>query len=502
MVNIAARMHILAWLFIAIQSAYAISGRYSHSSIYLPGTKQFVVYGGRQQASNRPPSVLVMSLPTGNPADMLTTEYFFSNKSDPLASLRDVSAGYDANSNLVLLFGYDSARNESTNSVSTLSVASNKIASSLIEVAAAKPSPRFNAASTNFNSSYIFVQGGTSEDDNASNSSGIYKPMSGAYLYSTETKTFSILPEPLPPARWHHTATDVGNKVILLGGTSNQVDTFDFYDIWVYTEANSFKYVTATGDGPDPRRAHTAVACKCLLNSFHLILSDGKKVIVYGGTDSTFLNLYDSVYELDTETYNWRKLYPLDDVEYSVSPPGRYSHTAHVVGDQMFILFGFSKNPNSTVPGAGYADSSIHVFDLKQNSWSFSAEAGSKKFLTVPTAPENNSNIGVIIGSIFAALIVVGLVVLGVIWYSRKKDKKDRDLEERLDKLRDDSQDEYEPRVSSDQYSFVDTHPSMRVNRPGQTYEPATDEYANMPPMQQYAQYEDADLTPRASMLR
>ncbi len=150
--------------------------------------------------------------------------------------------------------------------------------------------------------------------------------------------------------------------------------------------------------------------------------------MICGGVDASFLTFYNDVYELDTTTFTWRKLYPLPDVSYSIVPPGRYAHTAHVIDGLMYVLFGYARDTTS-VAGSGFADSSIHIFDFKRNAYVISNPEINRKTLVAPSAETNTSGrAGLIIGLVVAALVIVALLI--VVLHRRSKRQRDgKDLE-------------------------------------------------------------------------
>jgi hypothetical protein len=260
------RLSAVLVLFLASYALAALTGRYGHSSVYFSKDRRLVVYGGKPS----PASVLVFNV--RSPSDLALAEYSFASPADPLYSLSDVSAAPSLG-NLMLFFGFDETRKNATNNAHKLSVTSNQISTEAVNVSSTRPNPRYNAAATNLNDTHVFLQGGV-DGVGASVNAGL-KALSGAFIYSSLTQSFYVVPPPLPPARWDHTATRTqSGKIVLLGGTTTHLDTISMSQIWVFSEETGFSVVNTTGDIPASRRGHSAVAgtinTSLLLNTNYL----------------------------------------------------------------------------------------------------------------------------------------------------------------------------------------------------------------------------------------
>lgn len=57
-------------------------------------------------------------------------------------------------------------------------------------------------------------------------------------------------------------------------------------------------------------------------------------IIIYGGTDLNGATIYGDIAVLDTVTWQWLSFSTIN------TPPGRYCHTATLVGANMIVAFG------------------------------------------------------------------------------------------------------------------------------------------------------------------
>ncbi|CAG8531126.1 9727_t:CDS:2 [Racocetra persica] len=111
-----------------------------------------------------------------------------------------------------------------------------------------------------------------------------------------------------PGIRVRHTASVIGNKMIILGGFDEKSLFVTMNNIYVFDSENvNWSLINATGQVPSPRSRHSAVG---------------------NGT------IFGDVAVLDTKYWNW--VAPT-----TINPPaGRFQHTATIVGANMIIAFG------------------------------------------------------------------------------------------------------------------------------------------------------------------
>ncbi|RIA98480.1 hypothetical protein C1645_731695 [Glomus cerebriforme] len=144
-----------------------------------------------------------------------------------------------------------------------------------------------------------------------------------------------------PGIRRSHTASLIDNKMYILGGLAgdtllgmNVIYVFDLNE-------NSWDVKTSTGEIPTSRSEHSAVVAN-------------KKIIIYGGTDSTRNILYGDVAILDTNTWIWSS-------QDTTNPPSnRRGHTATLVGANMIVAFGTTDIS---------IESNIYILNILNWSW-------------------------------------------------------------------------------------------------------------------------------------
>lgn len=151
----------------------------------------------------------------------------------------------------------------------------------------------------------------------------------------------------IPEPRWRHTATHVTlpdgseNLLIFGGRTSSCLALGDCYLLNI--KSKTWNKIFIKGDAATPRHSHSA----CVWNN-HVVLT--------GGLDAN-LQALSIVQTMETDV-NSVKLRTL-----SVDPPlpPRYSHTAHVVDENLFLIGGVI--PNSSHPAG------VVVLNLKNLTW-------------------------------------------------------------------------------------------------------------------------------------
>jgi N-acetylneuraminic acid mutarotase len=218
-----------------------------------------------------------------------------------------------------------------------------------------------------------------------------------------------------PPSRQratlvtHHSLDDAKKTGLVLFGGSG-FDEFErdvFYnDVWMWTEKQGWTRCKATGAGPTPRRAHSAVA----YNGKHMVvfagrdakgvLADtwvldlnsmsawtqlaakftgsarkghsacvvGNEMIVFGGRPEDDMAEYDGdlhvldMHDDDLGAWTWRAVKPLPA---GPRPAARNHHAAAVVGNKMLIMGGRSCHATLCAP----LDDGVWAYDRAANSW-------------------------------------------------------------------------------------------------------------------------------------
>ncbi|EPS71470.1 hypothetical protein M569_03290, partial [Genlisea aurea] len=147
----------------------------------------------------------------------------------------------------------------------------------------------------------------------------------------------------LPTPRDSHSATTVGDKLFIFGGTDGKRPLNDLHVL--DTASNSWIFPSVRGDVPEPREGHSAALI-------------GKKLFIFGGCGK-FENsetYYDDLYILDTETFSWKRVY------YSGTPPSkRDSHTCSSWKNKIIVIGGEDS--------CNYYLSDVHVLDADTLVW-------------------------------------------------------------------------------------------------------------------------------------
>lgn len=166
----------------------------------------------------------------------------------------------------------------------------------------------------------------------------------------------------IPSKRSGHTLTCIGDYCYLFGGNDFRRPPGPNNDLYKLDVSSSDVYWTkieVNGKWPEPRSHHSAVVY-------------GSKIIFFGGFRSSNMR-YNDIWILDTTTDEWSQPHPgitetKPDGEvvfkrnWPEVPLPRGSHSATVVGNQMFIFGGYG--------GAGYARRDFNdVIALDLETW-------------------------------------------------------------------------------------------------------------------------------------
>ncbi|CAG8448810.1 11488_t:CDS:2 [Scutellospora calospora] len=159
-----------------------------------------------------------------------------------------------------------------------------------------------------------------------------------------------------PNSRERHTASVIGNKMIILGGSDGKT-LVPMSEMYVFdSNVVNWTLIIATGQVPTSRIDHSAVA----------------------SADNT--TTYGDIAILDTDTWKWSAPPTINP------PPSRTFHTATIVGANMIIAFGRIGS------GSGIIDDKIYCLNLLNWTWvdkyipqSFPPD----KNLTLPTSTSN-----------------------------------------------------------------------------------------------------------------
>ncbi|RKP08705.1 hypothetical protein THASP1DRAFT_29492 [Thamnocephalis sphaerospora] len=265
-----------------------------------------------------------------------------------------------------------------------------------------RPDQRYNMDTT-VQSNLFYSLGGIADKD-AAGASAKEKNTNNLFSLNMDDMTWTNLTNaPIPGGLYMHTFTYVRarNMLVSIGGSNNgkllPMNLIYTYDI----STDSWSSFTADGPAPKERLQHTAVA-----------LDD--KIIVYGGCDKNFTQLYNDVAILDLENKRW-----MEPPQLKNAPPGRYDHAAVMVGNYMLITFGYLDTKKG--------DSKLYVLD--RNTWAFADTfPGISKPDEAALAEEGGTSASQrrakIIGGAVGGAVAFLLLAVGVFFLVRRERKK------------------------------------------------------------------------------
>ncbi|KAG0200805.1 hypothetical protein BGX28_006218 [Mortierella sp. GBA30] len=236
------------------------------------------------------------------------------------------------------------------------------------------------------NTGLVYIIGGNG--NNSYNQLSVYDPKSQSMVSQQSATPASSL-------------TDVGavwssarNTILTFGGSrappaatqglgSSSLDEYD-------PSSRSWRTMSTSGDVPSPRLDHCMAASE-----------DGSKIVLFGGTDgATYFN---TIYILDVDSGKWKQ---------GQSAPVARTRMACGFHSYQFVAWGGS----SGAPRNTMLNNIPMIYNLNQDKWTDSYDASEQK---------TKSNVGGIIGGIFAVLLVVG----AGLWFVMMKRRKRREEE-------------------------------------------------------------------------
>merc|ERR1711871_1883799 len=188
------------------------------------------------------------------------------------------------------------------------------------------------------------------------------------WTYSIAQRAW-LQPDPValqPQPRWLHTAVVLENKMVIFGGSSNNLQLLS--DLWTYDpEGNKWKEVPFTSDKawPTPREGHSAVAI-------------AGEMVVFGGVSYSYVP-YNDQWKFSAAEGSFKEMAPFTNTG-SMSeekrkennkldrPEARWMHSATTVpggnGPKKMIVFGGCSASYSAL-----ADTWIGVVEAEAISW-------------------------------------------------------------------------------------------------------------------------------------
>eukprot|EP01130_Rhizamoeba_saxonica_P013053 TRINITY_DN5536_c3_g1_i2.p1 TRINITY_DN5536_c3_g1~~TRINITY_DN5536_c3_g1_i2.p1 ORF type:complete len:456 (-),score=109.47 TRINITY_DN5536_c3_g1_i2:227-1594(-) len=172
-------------------------------------------------------------------------------------------------------------------------------------------------------------------------------------LHSINLRTrcweFIVTNGKIPEKRSHHTATLIGNRLIVFGGISEQGQRLN--DLHVLDlDTLTWDQPVIRGVEPRPRLGHSSA----VLNDNVLVIFGG-----YGiNTETNLQEKFNDIVLLQFDTMEWVHPNPHGNI-----PPPLYAHTAVSYADKLIVFGGESGNTYRDI------NSSIYIYSLADNTW-------------------------------------------------------------------------------------------------------------------------------------
>ncbi|KAI7856582.1 hypothetical protein BDC45DRAFT_58916 [Circinella umbellata] len=268
----------------------------------------------------------------------------------------------------------------------------------------------------------VYVWGGYRDQSTGLPTGSGYQIPMEMYMYDIKNSQWSsgIPASSLDQIRMSHEAVRIGSNIYYIGGT--YAETISSYreapmnSIIIYdTDKSQWSTQTTNGPVPTTRIRHSAT----------LIPSTGQ-IVLFGG-QSPFNNTIfreDYFFILDTKNSMTWSTRGIGEEGPSFNGTGIYGHSAVLVENNLFILFGRSNDGN-----LGITANNILVMDVNKWSWisSISAVAPvdrSINGLSPDSPPDSNNssdNKGAIAGAVVGALAGVSIIAGAIFFFIRRK---------------------------------------------------------------------------------
>ncbi|CAG8458290.1 13174_t:CDS:2 [Acaulospora colombiana] len=253
----------------------------------------------------------------------------------------------------------------------------------------------------------MIIYGGYVDDTTGSPTANILEDFWGMNSVNMDTWVGYPVLESSPGRLCQHTASVINKtKMVVLGGVREDglmsMATVYVYDFVKLTWSN----YTVTGQVPAPRRDHSAVV-------------SGPRIIIYGGADLNGTTIYNDAAELDTTTWKWSAQPTIN------TPPGRFQHTATLIGANMIVGFGKTNVDFST------ADNNIYILNVINWTWVDTYVPTVLVNYTHPELPPHTVSPGSLSRGELIGIVVSGsiLILNGSLPPSQSSPNRDGDLE-------------------------------------------------------------------------
>ncbi|KAF9143754.1 hypothetical protein BG015_000312 [Linnemannia schmuckeri] len=217
------------------------------------------------------------------------------------------------------------------------------------------------------------------------------------------------------------TAILYNSKIFIFGGFSSTVGQrgYQSFQSLPYIDVSNPAAPThgiqlTLGKYPQPRQDHCTV------------LTDSKKVLLFGGYDANAKTSLSDLWSLDMITMTWTQILTTNPT----TP--RHAHTCNIAGANMIVFGGMSSTPSG---GQQAYVKDIQVYDVMLSKWM--GEYAPKADGTAISEPLDGSNnasssglsTGALIGIIIGAIVVLGLAIGFFLYRRRQKQIEIREAE-------------------------------------------------------------------------
>ncbi|KAI9251853.1 hypothetical protein BDA99DRAFT_521350 [Phascolomyces articulosus] len=251
------------------------------------------------------------------------------------------------------------------------------------------------------------------------------------YIYDLATSEWTA-GSTAPVSRRYHSATLVDSSIYFIGGeyrdttvtagsSAASMDSIIVFD----TDGGTWRTVTTIGPVPGTRIRHTATL---IPNTNRIVLFGGK----IPGDGNGHNQDYFHILNVDGEQLRWEDSSkttagPNSATSFSIS--GIYGHSAVIVENNLFIIFGYG-NTN----GGSYSQNNIYVLDLETFEWRSSISAVTPEPQPTETSTSEPTHVdpdaisaGTIAGAVVGAVVGVSVIAGIAFFFLRRKRRQSQE---------------------------------------------------------------------------
>ncbi|KAF0458840.1 galactose oxidase [Gigaspora margarita] len=338
---------ILKWLFIIfilltlIQSISSVDPRWGHTATLINDTIYFV--GGRTNDNRF--TLDFISLKLSKEFPLISPPWIELDSTGMPLTFDHSAVAAGINNTKIVVFG-GGVDDPASAAMSSLLVYDPKLSFWVRLTISSTPSRRFLHSAVILSNQIMLIYGGEIGVETGNQNSLVLADLWGFNTSSLSGwQGFPSLANS-PGMRERHTASIIGNKMIIIGGTDGK-SLISMSSIYVFDSiAVNWTLITATGQVPSSRIDHSAV-----------VLNDS--IIIYGGSGMDNITIFGDVAVLNTTYWDWAAP-PTTN-----TPMHRFKHSATIFGANMIVAFGIIR-PGI---GPGTMDDQIYCLNLLNWTW-------------------------------------------------------------------------------------------------------------------------------------